>query len=594
MVEVSLLLALAPWSVAAAAGPAHHHLPAYGPGRAEAAGDCGMEGGVWVAGLAAILVFYLLVVIVGAAATIAEKSKTGKGGATQEQVMLGGRDLGLCVGVLTMGATWVGGGFINGSAQSAYTRGLVWTVAPFGYSLSLVIGGTFFAKRMREARYVTVIDPFMQKYGKWGGLMVLPAAVSEIFWSASILAALGSTLHVVLHIDDTVSIVLSAGIALLYTMFGGLVAVAYTDVVQIIFIVVGLFVALPCALLHPAVGDIYAEKLEDGLTPAWYGKVESHQWGEWVDSVLLCLCGGVPWQCYFQRVLSAQSGPRAAWLSYGGAAIALIMTGPAVLFGAIARSTDWSLTAYSCASPDPRLVLPLALKYLTPPVVAWFGLGAVSAAVMSSTDSSLLSASSLLARNLYHKVFRPSAYEREVVVALRCFILLTCLAATLLALRCRSIYGLFVLCGDFMYVIVFPQLVLVLFWPPANTYGSVAAFLASLALRVAAGEATLGMPALITLGTYSTACAAGTCTGPLPFRTIIMLAGLAVHLAVSQVTHSLFTSCCLGLRFDLLNCYMVDEQAKYVYKVVLKASTAMEAPATTRGKDQWTNLVNQM
>ena len=33
------------------------------------------------------------------------------------QVMLAGRDIGLGVGVLTMGATWVGGGFINGSAQ---------------------------------------------------------------------------------------------------------------------------------------------------------------------------------------------------------------------------------------------------------------------------------------------------------------------------------------------------------------------------------------------------------------------------------------------------------------------------------------------
>ena len=33
------------------------------------------------------------------------------------QVMLAGRDIGLFVGVLTMGATWVGGGFINGSAQ---------------------------------------------------------------------------------------------------------------------------------------------------------------------------------------------------------------------------------------------------------------------------------------------------------------------------------------------------------------------------------------------------------------------------------------------------------------------------------------------
>ena len=44
---------------------------------------------------------------------------------------------------------------------------------------------------MREARYVTMIDPFTQKYGKWGALQALPSAMSEIFWSASILGALG-------------------------------------------------------------------------------------------------------------------------------------------------------------------------------------------------------------------------------------------------------------------------------------------------------------------------------------------------------------------------------------------------------------------
>ena len=43
-------------------------------------------------------------------------------------------------------------------------------------------------------------------------------------------------------------------------------------------------------------------------------------------------------------------------------------------------------------------MLPLALQYLTPPAVAFFGLGAVSAAVMSSTDSSMLSASTMIAR----------------------------------------------------------------------------------------------------------------------------------------------------------------------------------------------------
>ena len=56
---------------------------------------------------------------------------------------------------------------------------------------SSVLGGTFFAKKMRDAKYVTMIDPFTQKYKKWGSLQAFPSAISEIFWSASILGALG-------------------------------------------------------------------------------------------------------------------------------------------------------------------------------------------------------------------------------------------------------------------------------------------------------------------------------------------------------------------------------------------------------------------
>jgi Na+/proline symporter len=47
------------------------------------------------------------------------------------------------------------------------------------------------------------------------------------------------------------------------------------------------------------------------------------------------------------------------------------------------------------------------MQYLTPQWVAFFGLGAISAAVMSSTDSSMLSASTMLSRNVYKSVFRP-------------------------------------------------------------------------------------------------------------------------------------------------------------------------------------------
>lgn len=52
-------------------------------------------------------------------------------------------------------------------------------------------------------------------------------------------------------------------------------------------------------------------------------------------------------------------------------------------------------------------ILPLVLQYLTPTWVSFIGLGAVAAAVMSSTDSSILSASSMFARNIYKMIFRP-------------------------------------------------------------------------------------------------------------------------------------------------------------------------------------------
>lgn len=46
---------------------------------------------------------------------------------------------------------------------------------------------------MREAEYMTMIDPFQDKLGDWmGALLVLPAVGGEIFWSAAILGALGN------------------------------------------------------------------------------------------------------------------------------------------------------------------------------------------------------------------------------------------------------------------------------------------------------------------------------------------------------------------------------------------------------------------
>lgn len=58
--------------------------------------------------------------------------------------------------------------------------------------LSILIDGLFFAKKMRAAKYVTMIDPFQIKYGpRFGGILFLVALLGEVLWCATVLAALG-------------------------------------------------------------------------------------------------------------------------------------------------------------------------------------------------------------------------------------------------------------------------------------------------------------------------------------------------------------------------------------------------------------------
>ena len=75
--------------------------------------------------------------------------------------MLAGRNIGMFVGIFTMTATWVGGGYINGTAEIVYRDGLVWCQAPLGYALSLMLGGIFFAHRQEirsKVVYCTRVD----------------------------------------------------------------------------------------------------------------------------------------------------------------------------------------------------------------------------------------------------------------------------------------------------------------------------------------------------------------------------------------------------------------------------------------------------
>lgn len=175
------------------------------------------------------------------------------------------RSMPFFVGMVTMAATWVGGGYINGTAESTYSDGLIWAQAPWGYALSLIIGGIFFARKMRRHQFMTIIDPLEQRFGKrMAGVLYIPALLGELFWSAAILTALGTTFGMILNIDFQTSIILSAMIAIAYTVAGGMWAVAFTDVFQMIVILLGLFLVVPFVLSNVgALDSVWANYRHD-------------------------------------------------------------------------------------------------------------------------------------------------------------------------------------------------------------------------------------------------------------------------------------------------------------------------------------------
>ncbi|KAM7304149.1 hypothetical protein ISCGN_014049 [Ixodes scapularis] len=159
-------------------------------------------------------------------------------------------------------------------------------------------------------------------------------------------------------------------------------------------------------MFHKAVGKISYPSND------YLGSLQWKHFGQYSDAMLLLMMGGVPWQVYFQRVLSCRTVEGAELLSYMAALGCLIMAVPSILIGATAKAANFTLAGYGGTVPltaeTAPLTLPLVLQYLTPGFVSAMGLGAVSAAVMSSSDSSILSAASMFAWNIYKMTIRQS------------------------------------------------------------------------------------------------------------------------------------------------------------------------------------------
>lgn len=504
---------------------------------------------VYWSGVAATVALYAAFLIVGWIA--GRKAREG----TAAELLVAGRSMPLWIATLTMTATWVDGGYLLGTAEAALKSLALSIQGGLCFGLSLILGGVFFAKKMRRLEYTTIVDPFEARYGRhWAAVLMAPAVLGEIIWSAELLVAIGSTFGAILNIDLTSSIWFSAGVVTLYTLVGGMWSVAYTDVVQLGLIPLGMIVAIPFALAH--VGGFHeclaayssskleAARLIPPLRPTqdyWTGPAIVHWW----ETTFMLVLGGIPWNCYFQRVLSCQSPTKARWHSIIAGALTILLVLPPLLLGMVAAVYRWPPSTAATLATEPAMALPLLLRDLTPYFVGLLGLAAIVGAVTSSFSSSILSAGSMLSWNVYRRLLAPQASVAGMKLVIRGSIGALGVLAALLALRVESVQQLWFFTADLVFVLLFPQLVMALFDPKANLVGSVVAFAVSLLLRLGGGEEVLGIPAFLPYpelfaGAFKLDPAdwydphSGAST--FPYKMTAMVAGLALLPLVSRLT----------------------------------------------------------
>src|SRR5690606_33316926 len=163
---------------------------------------------------------------------------------SEEDYLVAGRSLGPVMMAFTVFATWFGAETCVGAAGRAYDSGFGGTTAdPFGYGVALLITGVVFAAALWRRRLTTLADLFRERFdARAEKLSVLIMVPSGLLWAAAQIRAFGQVLSASSAIEVEVTITIAAGVVIAYTVFGGLLADVWSDLVQGIALIGGLVI----------------------------------------------------------------------------------------------------------------------------------------------------------------------------------------------------------------------------------------------------------------------------------------------------------------------------------------------------------------
>lgn len=368
------------------------------------------------------------------AAQLAIGFVVSRGIKTEADYLVAGRKLGYPIAIFTIFATWFGAETCVGAAGGVYEDGLSATSAdPFGYAACILLMGLVFAVPLWERKLITLADLFRTRYSRgverFAAILMIPTSV---LWAAAQIRAFGQVLAASSDgLSVELAIAVATAIVLAYTVVGGLLADAYTDVVQGAFLMLGLAVLFVVVLVHAggpaaAFANIEPERLSfRAPDESWLGHVDT-----WCVPIL----GSVLAQELIARVSASRSARVARRATFAAAWLYLA-------FGLMPVALGLMGTQLAPGLADGEQVLPeLAGLYLGSFAQVLF-VGALVSAILSTVDSALLVAGSLLSHNLVVPLV-PRISERGRLRAARAGVFFFGLCAFGLALTSESVHAL--------------------------------------------------------------------------------------------------------------------------------------------------------
>lgn len=408
-------------------------------------------------GIADIIVLIIYVVSMLAIGVVS-KGKIN----SMDDFILGGKRFNKFALTGTIMATMVGSGMMMGAAGSSYTDGaggtLLWIY--FGFGFGLILMGLF-SKRLRKTGARSLAEAISSAFGTNARLA---CAIVVVIYAASLVAINVAGLRTIiiyvfgdsLNLSMELATLIAVLIPIAFTAMGGFFAVVWTDTVQLVIMIVGIFVLGPIIGIQAAGGMdvITASYASEGLTltnPLANG-VSSGMIGLALSYVLAS--PGDPTMP--QRALSAKDDKTATvsftisgFIAFGFAVSLLLIGGAAHVLVPGLENADSAL--------------PMMIVQYYPPVVKGLAIAGMIAAIMSSFDSFLILATTHIMYDI-GKVIKPDLSDEKIHKSLPILTVALGIVGALIALFISSLLGYLSMVFSIIGSSVVPALVAALYF----------------------------------------------------------------------------------------------------------------------------------